>query len=96
MSLTTARPCSRAVRGDLAREQAARRRRNLQPPAAVLEPIEMQVEPADAPVARGHRLEQAVAVREPAIRGIDAGRLSVHEPERVHGATRARLMQVVL
>ena len=52
----------------------------------------MQVEPADAAVARGHRLEQTVPVREPAIRGIDAGRLSVHEPERVHDATRARLI----
>src|SRR6185503_1143808 len=84
---------SRTARVDLSRDEATRRGRYLEAAATLFEPIEMQLEPADTAVARSHRFEQTVAVREPAVRGIDARRLSVHEPERIHDATSVRPMR---
>jgi hypothetical protein len=82
---------ARAMRAQLVLEQRARRRGYLESPAAVLEPVEVQCEPADLAVVDGHRLEQAVAEGEPAVGGIDAGWLSVHEPKSLHGFTARRL-----
>src|SRR5688572_11610040 len=82
------------MRADLVCQQAARRSGYLQAPTTFFEPVEVQIEPSNDTVICRHRLEQAIAVCEPAVCGIDAGgRVSVHEPERVHGATRARLIR---
>jgi hypothetical protein len=72
------------MRLDLCREQGARRRWNFQLAAAFLEPVEVKIEPTDAAVMQRHGFEQTVAVGEPAVGGIDAGRSSIHEPERIH------------
>ena len=58
---------------DLICHDAPLGRWNLKAPATFFETVEVQVKPADATVVRGHRLEQSVAVGEPAIGGIDAG-----------------------
>jgi len=69
---------------DLVREKAPLWRLNLQAPAALFETVEVQIEPADLTVLCGHCLEQPVAVGEPAVSGIDASSLSVHEPKGFH------------
>src|SRR5690606_5800951 len=58
-----------------------------EPAAALGEPLEVIGEPADAPVARRHRLEHAVAVRDAAVRRVECRvTAAVDEPERFHGA----------
>jgi hypothetical protein len=44
----------------------------------------MKIEPTDAPVVQRHGLEETVAIGEPAVGRVDAGRSSIHEPKRVH------------
>src|SRR5438045_3173649 len=81
-------PGARAVRRDLRAQRFRIGRRDREPPAARRETLEMVVEPADAAVAGGHRLEQPVAVRETPIGGIHAGPATVHEPKRFQAVRR--------